>query len=67
MRRTLCRPSSALVLDEPERRLDDNRIGTVIGALHSRIHAGATVVLATHDPRIRSELSDETLHLDVAP
>lgn len=63
---TLVRPSSVLVLDEPEHRLDVDRISMVIETLRSRISAGTTVVLATHDPRISSELSDQTLHLRVA-
>lgn len=63
---TLSRPSSVLVLDEPEHRLDQDRVSTVIEALRSRISAGTTVVLATHNSRIRTELSHERLHLSVA-
>lgn len=63
---TLVRPSSVLVLDEPEHRLDVDRISMVIETLRSRISAGTTVVLTTHDPRVSSELSDQTLHLTVA-
>ncbi|MFK5689427.1 ATP-binding cassette domain-containing protein [Ornithinimicrobium sp. LYQ92] len=60
---TLVRPSSVLVLDEPEHRLDVDRIGMVIETLRSRTCAGTTVVLATHDSRFSSELGDQTLHL----
>lgn len=63
---TLCRPSTVLLLDEPEHRLDDSAITTVIKTLRARVAAGTAVVLATHDPRFTSQLSDEVLHLDVA-
>lgn len=63
---TLCRPSSVLILDEPEHRLDDSRVAVVVEALRSRIAAGTTVVLATHDHRFVDGLSDEVLHLEAA-
>lgn len=63
---TLSRPSSVLVLDEPEHRLDADRVDVVIEALRARLAAGTTVVLATHEPRIASELADEGLRLAAA-
>lgn len=63
---TLSRPSSVLVLDEPEHRLDVDRVGVVIESLRARLAAGTTVVLATHEPRIASELADDHLRLEPA-
>ncbi|AXH98106.1 ABC transporter ATP-binding protein [Ornithinimicrobium avium] len=63
---TLVRPSSVLLLDEPEHGLDDGRVRTVLAALRARREAGMTVVLATHDPRFVDGLGAEVLELSAA-
>lgn len=61
---TLARPSKVLLLDEPEQRLDAERLELVITALRARADAGAAVVIATHSPRLREALADDLLHLE---
>lgn len=60
---TLARPFDVLLLDEPEQRLDADRLGQVIAAIRARADAGAAVVIASHSPRVLSELDPRTLHL----
>lgn len=61
---TLARPFDVLLLDEPEQRLDADRLGQVIDAIRRRARAGAAVVLASHSPRLLEELADDRLHLE---
>lgn len=61
---TLARPSRVLLLDEPEQRLDVDRLGLVIDAVRARAEAGCAVVLASHSPRLLEELADVRLHLE---
>lgn len=49
---TLSRPGELLLLDEPERHLDDDRVDAVISVLDERAYAGALVVTATHRAEI---------------
>ena len=42
------RPSSVLVLDEPEQRLDAARRALLVAALRERQDSGTTIVMATH-------------------
>ncbi|MBV1850825.1 ABC transporter ATP-binding protein [Catellatospora tritici] len=44
------RPSRLLLLDEPERKLDQRFRGVVAGMLRAYADGGGTVVVATHDP-----------------
>lgn len=60
---TLVRPAEVILLDEPEQRLDPDRLRRVEEALRRRIRAGATVVMATHDPDLAAALADQTLTL----
>ncbi|APX34375.1 multidrug ABC transporter ATP-binding protein [Brachybacterium sp. P6-10-X1] len=60
---TLARPCRVLLLDEPEQRLDADRLGLVIAAIRSRAESGSAVVLASHSPRLLEELTDSRLHL----
>lgn len=60
---TLARHFEVLLLDEPEQRLDANRLDVAIETLAARKSAGATLVLATHRPEIANALADKTLHL----
>lgn len=60
---TLIRPAELLLLDEPERHLDDRRVQAVLRLLQERAREGALVIAATH----RQELvagSETTLNLD---
>lgn len=61
---TLARPCRVLLLDEPEQRLDPDRLGLVIAAIRARAEAGATVVLASHSPRLLEELAGSRLQLE---
>ena len=62
----LARPCSVLLLDEPEQRLDPERLQLVISALERRQAAGTTIVLASHSPLLVSRLADEKLELEEA-
>jgi energy-coupling factor transporter ATP-binding protein EcfA2 len=61
---TLARPAEVLVLDEPEQRLDADRLGLVTAALQRRVAAGTALVLATHSDRLASELGGTVLTLE---
>lgn len=63
---TFARPAQVLLLDEPEQRLDADRLELVITAIRARAAAGAAVVLATHSPRLLEALADHRLHLEAA-
>ncbi|KGN38044.1 ABC transporter ATP-binding protein [Knoellia subterranea] len=54
---TLFRPSTVLVLDEPEQRLDTEKRALVADLVAARRDAGTTVVLACHDPLITERLT----------
>ncbi|WP_200331783.1 ATP-binding cassette domain-containing protein [Leucobacter sp. L43] len=62
----LARPSDALVLDEPEQRLDVDRIGLVVGAVNRRRESGAAVVVATHSDVLEAGIGGRTLWLQGA-
>ncbi|MCT2177608.1 ABC transporter ATP-binding protein [Brachybacterium muris] len=61
---TLARPFDVLVLDEPEQRLDPDRLGLVIAALQRRTHEGAALMIASHSPRLVDELATDVLEID---
>ncbi len=60
----LVRPSEVLILDEPEQRLDPEHVDAVIRALRARRDAGATLVIATHHPRLAELVADESVYLE---
>jgi len=62
----LVRPFDVLVLDEPEQRLDADRVAAVIAALAHAREAGATILVATHSDRIAAEAADRSIHLAAA-
>lgn len=62
----LARPFDVLVLDEPEQRLDDERIGVVGDVLARRRSGGAAIVVATHSSALTERLADRVLELDRA-
>ncbi|MBM7412526.1 ABC-type multidrug transport system ATPase subunit [Clavibacter michiganensis] len=59
----LVRPFDVLVLDEPEQRLDPQRLGLVAEALTRRRSAGATLIIATHSDALEDRLADRKLDL----
>ena len=59
----LARPCEVLLLDEPEQRLDADRIGTVIDAVERRRAAGAAVVVTTHSDALEDGIGGRTLWL----
>lgn len=61
---TLARPFEALLLDEPEQRLDEDRLDLVIGAVRRRAEEGCAIMLATHSARLEEELASATLLLE---
>jgi ABC-type multidrug transport system ATPase subunit len=62
---TFCRPSTVLLLDEPEQRLDTTKRVVVTELIRERAKEGATVVLACHDPEMTEALAHRII--DVAP
>ncbi len=57
----LVRPSEVLLLDEPERHLDADRVQMLGDVLRSRSAAGSLVVSATHDPALTSKADHELI------
>jgi ABC-2 type transport system ATP-binding protein len=62
---TFSRPSSVVLLDEPEQRLDTAKRQVVGQLIRERTTAGATVVMACHDPELTASLA--TRVVDVVP
>lgn len=60
---TLARGFEVLLLDEPEQRLDTDRLALVIDALRTRQANGATLLIATHRPEFAHALAADTLAL----
>lgn len=60
---TLFRPSTVLLLDEPEQRLDTDKRALLTDVLRDRRVAGHTIVLACHDPAITEALADTIVDL----
>lgn len=59
----LVRPFSVLVLDEPEQRLDEQRLAVVAAVLCARIDAGAAVLIASHSADLVAALPGSTVTL----
>jgi zinc/manganese transport system ATP-binding protein len=59
----LVQNADLLVLDEPTAGLDERSRRMVLAALASRVHAGTTVVHASHDPEV-VERADLLVHLE---
>ena len=49
---TLVRPAGVVLLDEPERHLDGDRVELVAGLLAERAGAGTAFLVATHEPAL---------------
>ena len=62
---TFCRPSSVLLLDEPEQRLDTAKREVVATLVRERTEEGATVVMACHDPDLTAAVAHRVV--DIVP
>ncbi|MDY0913300.1 ABC transporter ATP-binding protein [Rathayibacter festucae] len=58
----LARPGEVLLLDEPEQRLDVDRVPLVIEVLREAAR-GRAVLIATHNPLLTSALATRVLEL----
>ncbi len=54
----LVRPSSILILDEPEQRLDTDKRDLLTAILLGRKAAGSSLLIACHDPAMTEALAD---------
>ncbi|SMG25091.1 ABC-type multidrug transport system, ATPase component [Agreia pratensis] len=57
------RPYDVLVLDEPEQRLDSDRLGVVGEVLQSEIAEGRTLVFATHSAVLADAVATRSIRL----
>ena len=64
---TLARPFDLLLLDEPEQRLDSDRLALVTRLLRQLVDDGKTLVFASHSRMLIEALSDRTISLDRPP
>ena len=62
---TFARPAAVVLLDEPEQRLDTDKRGVVAEMIRDRAKAGATVVMACHDPDMTQSLASAVV--DIIP
>ncbi len=60
---TLTRPCDVVLLDEPEQRLDDERVGILARLLEEEREDGAALVVASHSARLRDALTGPTVRL----
>ncbi|MBK0419064.1 ABC transporter ATP-binding protein [Leucobacter sp. CSA1] len=60
---TFARPMSALLLDEPEQRLDPGRRGLVAEAIAEARSRGVAVVFSSHDAGLVERLADRRLRV----
>lgn len=60
---TLTRPCDVLLLDEPEQRLDVDRLALVGTILRDLVDEGVTVVLASHSSVLVEAVADDVLTL----
>lgn len=60
---TLSRSFDVLLLDEPEQRLDVDRLHLVGEIVRSLVAKGKTVVLASHSPALVDRVADRRLHV----
>ncbi len=61
---TLARPFGVLLLDEPEQRLDAERLQRVGGILRDRADRGAAIVVASHSEALVRQIADQVLMLE---
>lgn len=59
----LIRPSTLLVLDEPEQRLDQTMRARLAERLRSCVDDGTAVIMVSHDPAVITAVADRAIHL----
>ncbi|WP_435974336.1 ABC transporter ATP-binding protein [Streptomyces sp. Qhu_M48] len=57
---TLVRPADVVLLDEPERHLDTDRVGLVAALLAERAGEGTSFLVATHEAAVMEACDDVT-------
>lgn len=62
----LVRPSSILILDEPEQRLDTDKRNLLTAILLDRRKAGSSLLIACHDPAMTDALADAVVDIQPA-
>jgi ABC-type multidrug transport system ATPase subunit len=62
----LVRPSSILILDEPEQRLDTDKRDLLTRILLDRKAAGSSMLIACHDPAMTEALADTVVDIQPA-
>jgi len=62
----LVRPSSILILDEPEQRLDTDKRDLLTRILLDRKAAGTSLLIACHDPSMTGALADTVVDIEPA-
>ena len=62
----LVRPSSILILDEPEQRLDTDKRDLLTRILLERKAAGSSMLIACHDPAMTEALADAIVDIQPA-
>ncbi|MFM6848682.1 MAG: ATP-binding cassette domain-containing protein [Terrabacter sp.] len=62
---TFSRPSTVVLLDEPEQRLDTTKRQVVADLIRERTSDGTTVVMACHDPDLTASLASNVV--DIVP
>ncbi len=60
---TLSRPFEILLLDEPEQRLDPDRLGMVCGVLKRLAAGGTTLVVASHSRYLVKQVAEQVLNV----
>ena len=60
---TFARECDVLLLDEPEQRLDGDRLGLVYEKLTELRDRGTTMVIATHSDQLTDDFADHVLNL----
>ncbi len=60
---TLTRPCDVILLDEPEQRLDDDRVAILGRLLEEEREDGAALVVASHSSTLRDALTGPTVRL----
>jgi ABC-type Mn2+/Zn2+ transport system ATPase subunit len=59
----LVRPSSILILDEPEQRLDPDKRDLLTAILLDRKDDGSGLLIACHDPAMTAALADSVVDI----
>lgn len=63
---TLFRPSTVILLDEPEQRLDADRRALVGMRIRDRLARGTTVIAACHDAELTAGIADTVIDIEPA-